>query len=172
MIWKLIIVVVLMGIGALGGYALSEAQVRVPQGPSVLTVPVDDAKSPLLGSLVPGRSLGCKSVVDASTHQFALGEKHHFDAEVRNGTDKVALKVADDGRSNQLLTANAVANGATAPGDPLRIVTNGPRWVLAVRSGGWDSSTILIDSENLNVLWLNSGIVLGLLGQSILMQCH
>jgi hypothetical protein len=172
MIWKLIVAVLLMGIGAVGGYALSEAKVRVPQGPSVLIVPVDEPKSPLLGPLVPGRNLGCKAVVDTSVYQSALGYQDHFKAEVRNGTDKVALKIADDGRSVQILTANAVANGATAAGEPLQIVTNGPRWIAASRSSGWETSSILIDTENLNVLWVNSGIVLGLFGQSNLMQCH
>jgi hypothetical protein len=123
------------------------------EGPSVLTVPVDNPKVPLLGPLVAGRSLGCKAIVDVSTHQFALGDNDHFDGEVRNGTDKVALKIAGDGRSILLLTANAVANGATEAGEPLQIVANGPRWIAATRLSGWESATILIDTENLNVLW-------------------
>ena len=178
MIWKLIVAILLMGIGAWGGYALSKANVRDPQGPSVLNVSIDDPKPLLLGPISPGRSLGCNAGVDVSTSQRLLDD-HQFKGEVRRGTDKIALKISDDGRSVLMLTANDVSNGATEAGTPLQIISNSGHWILATRHSPpealpvqWDSSTLLIDTENLDVLWVDAGFAVGLFGQSILMHCH
>jgi hypothetical protein len=98
-----------------------------------------------------GTSLACKSLSDALVSESQIGERN-VTARAAPGTDDVALKISDDGRSQSLLTAADIRAGVTAAGQPLAIIDKTPNYIVASRYIWPDYIVVMINIDTGNAV--------------------
>jgi hypothetical protein len=72
------------------------------------------------------------------------------------GTDKVALKIASDGKGIFALTAFQMSAGATDAGDPIPITLTTKDYIVASRADGLDVTSLILGVKTLKAVQRSS----------------
>ena len=93
-----------------------------------------------------GGSLSCSGVGTAVLREHPFYSQQ-VDGSLGAGDDKVAIKIAEDGKSVLLLTAAAIEIGRTDAGNPIPIVSIDGRYIFAVSTENKATDVLLIDRK-------------------------
>ena len=171
----LIIGLVLIALGAVGGIYVNRL---VQRGEGDLELRFPDSDPKVLRSVAAGQDYGCNAVTEAETfenHLHTEGTRAAPTANARSGagTDKVALKITNDGKGILLLSASDVGHGVTDAGDPIPITVWAQGVIVANRARGLDVVSLVLDVKTLKAVVTYTGQgMLGINGRSLLLACQ
>jgi hypothetical protein len=140
-----------------------------------LTYAVDfpDPPPSFVNAIEPNGSFACTAAADAFGYESHYPPKPIAKAQANAGTDKLALRVAPDGKGIYMLTAASTAAGVTDAGDRNPIVTSTSDYVVASKADLLAVTTIILSRKTLKGVWNFTGLgMLGMEGQSVIISCH
>ena len=166
----LIIGVVLIALGAVGGVYVNRLLQR-GEGDLELRFPDSDPK--VLRPVVAGQDYTKAEAFENHIHTEGTRPAPTANARSGVGTDKVALKITNDGKGILLLSASDVGHGVTDAGDPLPITVWTQGFIVANRARGLDIVSLVLDLKTLKAVVSYTGQgTLGINGRSLLLACH
>jgi hypothetical protein len=166
----------LMVLSAAGGFYFNRL-VHDP-GKADLELDFPDIDSQFIEAVAPNKEYGCSAITEAEAsenriHTGGAGLAPTANALSGTATDKVALRIAADGKGLFLLFAFDVAHGATDAGEPLPILQQTKNYVVASRPDVLGVTSVILDAKTLKAVVSFTGQgMLGIKGRSLLLQCR
>jgi hypothetical protein len=118
-----------------------------------------------------GSKLACTASGAAIIYKHPF--KEQFEGSLSWGSDKLSIKIADDGKSLKVLTAAAVEIGATDAGNPIPIIQATQDYIVATVADRDVVDTLFIDRKGWRAIWSSTKVlVLGaIVGQTLAFKC-
>jgi hypothetical protein len=142
--------VIVMAFGAAGGFFVNRLMQR---GEGDLELRFPDRNPKVVPAVAPNQDFGCNAITEAEAfeshmHMNGAGVAPTANARSGAGTDKVALKITNDGKGVLLLSALDVGHGATDAGDPIPITVWTQSFIVANRARGLERREPDLGREN------------------------
>jgi hypothetical protein len=166
----------LMALSAAAGFYFNHLA-HDPSEPE-LELNFPDYNPQLVNPVTPGQEYGCDATTEAEAaenriHTNGAGLAPTANARSGTATDKVALRIAEDGKGVYALFAFDVAHGATDAGDPIPIIEQTSDYLVASRRDNLGVTSLILDVKTLKAVVSFTGQgMLGTKGRSLLLQCH
>ena len=130
-----------------------------------------EARFPDVGYSPSTFELGCTAVMEASAFEFRSAS-HSANARGGRATEKLALKLSDDGKTLSLLYASDVGVGATEP-IPLSVHSKSDSYIVAAGQQLLGETAVILDVRSWKAVVSFTGQgMLGIKGSSYLVQCR
>ncbi len=164
---RLVIIGIFILLSAVGGYYIP----RLYNSQVALKLNFPDPNTKIFGKVTPGESYGCKAMIEARAYEDRFDKTANAQSSI--GTDKFALKIAEDGKGIFLLSAVDVQYGATDAGNPIPITLKTDDYIVANRAVGLDVNALILNLKTFKGVFSYTGQgMLGIKGHSFLLDCH
>lgn len=131
-----------------------------------------DTTPTLVRTVAPNVDYGCNVITEAVAYENRL-DGPTANARSGTGANKIALKIANDGKGIFLLNSYDVGIGATDAGDPIPITLKIKDYIVASSANGLEVKTLILNEKTLKAVFSFTGQgMLGIKGYSLLLACH